>query len=592
MSTSQNPSGGPDSNPGNKQQGKSDPITKQLIDLIETGPYPLHHDDQGTSYCSIDLNGIQKIVKIFSTEFEQWISYEYYTLHSKIPNQTILKGFYNYLSVKAQRSGTKIRLYNRIAYENGNIIIDLADGLNTAVIINGAGRNTQVNPPVLFQRYQHQEALPKPISGGNLRDLLPLMALSTEQEKCLVLSWLVASLIPDIERNFLLIEGPPGSGKTTLAKMLKSLIDPMKGASLHLSKKDREVAQVIDHHAVPLFDNVEMISKPVSDLFCQTYSGGSYSTKALYTNDDDFVFNLTGNAIFTSVLLKNLQTDFLNRTIKIKLDAMDHVNRKSGSAIFNQFNQIKPQLFGALLDTLVKTIKIKKRIPVPHISRTVDFDHYCMAAAEVLGFGKDVFIKARQANERLKLKGMIAGIPLINALDNFLSNNGDQWSGYMSQLLQQLPQYAASGDYLPKGANVLSKEIRELRHKLEAAGIYVASRGYNDGNGMKYYINRIDTTSMTDDPAVEKDLMDSVIDELLPNNDNPEVKQTENQSATLKLVTEMTEEMKIDKSELTSAGKRAFGTIVNRKNKNDIFGGGVEYENGYPKPEVGRYEPD
>jgi len=588
MSTSKNPSGGPASNPG-----KSDPITKQLIDLIETGPYPLYHDGKGTSFCGIDHNGIQKIVKIFSTEFEQWISYEYYTLHSKIPNQTILKGFYNYLSVKAQRSGTEISLYNRIAYENGNIIIDLADGLNTAVIVNDAGRNTQVNPPVLFQRYSHQNALPKPISGGNLRDLLPLMALSTEQEKCLVLSWLVASLIPDIERNFLLIEGPPGSGKTTLAKMLKSLIDPMKGASLHLSKKDREVAQVIDHHAVPLFDNVEMISKPVSDIFCQAYSEGSYTTKALYTNDGDFVFKLTGNAIFTAVQLKNLQTDFLNRTIKIKLNAMKNINRKSGSAILNKFNQIQPQLFGALLDTLVKTIKLKERIPVPTISRTVDFDHYCMAAAEVLGFGKDVFIKARQDNERLKLKGMITGTPLINALDNFLSNNGDNWSGYMSQLLQILPQYAAPGDYLPQQANKLSESINKLRHELETVGISVTTPGYNDKNGRRYYINRIDTTSKADDPAVDDNSMDSVIDELLPNNAEPAVKQMENQSATLKLVSELIDENETDENGLTPA-ERAFGPIFNRKNKKDkdIFEEGVKYENGYPKPDVGRYEPD
>lgn len=572
MNNIQNPSGGPASSPGNKQQGKSDPLLKQLIDLIETTPYPLHHDDQGTGYCSINHNGIQKIVKIFSTEFEQWISYEYYTLHSKIPNQTILKGFYNYLSVKAQRSGTEISLYNRIAYVNGNIIIDLADGLNTAVIVNDAGRNTQVNPPVLFQRYSHQEALPQPISGGNLRDLLPLMALSSDQEKCLVLSWLVASLIPNIERNFLLIEGPPGSGKTTLAKMLKSLLDPMKGASLHLSKKDREVAQVIDHHAVPLFDNVEMISKPVSDLFCQTYSGGSYSTKALYTNDDDFVFHLTGNAIFTSVQLRNLQTDFLNRTIKIKLNTMKNINRESGSGIFSKFNQIQPQLFGALLDTLVKTIKIKERIPVPTISRTVDFDHYCIAAAEVLGFGKDVFIKARQANERLKLKGMIAGTPLINALDNFLINNGNQWSGYMSQLLQQLPQYATPGDYLPQHANILSGNIKKLRHELETAGIYVTARGYNDRNGMKYYIHRIDTSSRTDDPPVDDNSMGSVIDELLPNNDDGSaVKEMENQSATLKLVSKMTDEKETDEKLFDSAVERAIEKTVNSKNIKDIF---------------------
>ncbi|MCP4022501.1 MAG: hypothetical protein GY729_11725, partial [Desulfobacteraceae bacterium] len=148
MDNAQSPSGGPASNPG-----KSDPITEQLVDLIKTGPYPLHHDGKGTSYCNIGQNGIQEIVKIYSQEFEEWISYEFHTLHKKIPNPTILKSFCKYIAFKAKKSGTKISLYNRIAYENGNIIIDLADGLNTAVIVNKSGWSIQANPPVLFQRY-------------------------------------------------------------------------------------------------------------------------------------------------------------------------------------------------------------------------------------------------------------------------------------------------------------------------------------------------------------------------------------------------------------------------------------------------------
>ena len=171
-----------------------------------------------------------------------------------------------------------------------------------------------------------------------------------------------------------------------------------------------------------------------------------------------------------------------------------------------------------------------------------------------------------------------------------MSNNGDQWSGYMSQLLPLLPQYSKPGDYLPQQPNTLAREINKLRHKLETAGIYVTTRGYNDGNGMKYYISQIDTSSKTDDPAIDKNLTDSALDELLPNNAEPAVKQMENQFSPSEPVPEVTEEKEADESFLTPA-INAFGSIVKSKNK-DVFEGGVKYENGYPKPAVGRYEPD
>jgi len=40
--------------------------------------------------------------------------------------------------------------------------------------------------------------------------------------------------------------------------------------------------------------------------------------------------------------------------------------------------------------------------------------------------------------------------------------------------------------------------------------------------------------------------------------------------------------------------RRIIEIFFDRKTKKvkDIFEGGVKYENGYPKPDVGRYEPD
>src|SRR5262249_28348619 len=142
--------------------------------------------------------------------------------------------------------------------------------------------------PVRFHRLEHQEPLPDPDRGGDLRKVLDLVPpLRSEGDQLLVLTWTVGALVP-FARPILMLVGEPGSGKTTMSRVLRRLVDPSKG---DLLGQDGRAALPLTfaQHAVPAFDNVDALSKRESDLFCRAVTGGGIARRILYTNSGQFI---------------------------------------------------------------------------------------------------------------------------------------------------------------------------------------------------------------------------------------------------------------------------------------------------------------
>lgn len=451
---------------------------QRLVEL--TKDYKLYRDENKVAYIEIIIydQGFREtgrnIIRIRSVDFKEYINDLFYRNFFRYPQKNTLESFISHLIFKAKQYGLEIKIFNRLGIDQDeNIYVDLANGNNGIVKVSNNGWKVG-QYPVLFTRYDHTAPLPEPQEGGNLKDLLQFIPVQNKHEECLLLSWLVASMIPDIDRCFLLLEGLPGSMKSTIANRLKSLIDPMKGDALFLTSKEAEVAQHLGQHCIPYFDNINSISKNISNMFCTCFGESVYSKKALYTDDGSIVFNLTGNMILTSIKLERPRPDFLQRTYKIK--TVKKKGFRSTRRLKKQFNQMAPQLFGALLDTLVKVLNIVDQIPEPDKYRTVDFDQYCAAAAEVLGYGQQTFWEARKHTEEIKTRGMVQALPTIQALVEFLETSGGYWRGCMAELLNMLKSFSATPEQLPNSAKSLSLAINKtLTVELNATGVKVTS---------------------------------------------------------------------------------------------------------------------
>ncbi len=465
----------------------------ELLFQLATSGRHLYYDTSNTTYIEIQDVKLQQaintyLVKIESNDFRKWLKREYRLNYKKLmPNKSLVEAVQDEVSEEARINGEEITMYNRIAYVGDVIYIDLGTRDRSMVKITKNGWLVG-HFKVFFKRHDTFAELPVPITGGNIHDLIPFLPQLPESDICMLLSWLIASFFGDIERAFLLLEGDHGSGKTRIAKLLKSFIDPSDAKVLTYNDKIDEVAQQIDHNCLPIFDNVSSISRRISDLICGTFSESSHVKKTLYTDDGDFLFSLSGNVMFTTIGLKKPQKDLLDRCYKLLVKKTDS-SYQSKQVFTNKLEPLKPQLFGAILDTVVGTMNKVEELPITGNYRTVDFDRHALAAAIVMGFGADQFHEARRKCEKTKIMGIAENTPLVESMTNYLESNNNYFAGYMSQLVESLPSYTVEPNAITKHAHVLSKQINQIKCELAALGISVISKG-NDYKGAKYEITR------------------------------------------------------------------------------------------------------
>jgi hypothetical protein len=93
--------------------------------------------------------------------------------------------------------------------------------------------------------------------------------LKSDGDKLLFRVYLVSLFIPDIPHVILVLYGDQGSAKTTLFKLIKSLVDPSKTDVLTFSKNTQEMVQKLDHHWFCDFDNVSDLPDWLSDMLCR-----------------------------------------------------------------------------------------------------------------------------------------------------------------------------------------------------------------------------------------------------------------------------------------------------------------------------------
>lgn len=477
----------------NQSQGgkKKKQNPKELLHKLATAGQNLYYDQNNETYIEVvDKNGASAgatyLVPIESGEFDRWLISEGHQKHNLyLDNQNLLRTIKVLVSVEAQKNGTLTEIHNRIATVNGAIYIDIGSKDRKVIRIDKHGWSVG-NYKVFFKRHKEMAELPLPERGGHIQEIFEFMPPMPKQDQCLALSWLIASFFSEIERAFLLVEGENGTGKTTLTKLLKSFIDPAHGGALTYSDNVNNMAQILDHHCIPLIDNVTKISQSVSDIFCTTYSGASHTKRKQYTDGEDYIFNLTGNVIFTTVHMTKPKSDFLNRCYKIETQMTDETYR-SKLQYEKKFEAVKGKLFGAVIDCVVKTMaEIEKSEPVTRF-RTVDFDHVASCAAEVMKYGKELFWEARQHCESIKKKSITDSTPLILALDGHLKSNGNRFFGPIGKLLQQLPKDLQIRGEIPNKPNVLARRLNELKPELNAAGIRTI-RHSNSNSGSTWEI--------------------------------------------------------------------------------------------------------
>lgn len=447
--------------------------------LIEIGlRAELFHDERQNAYAIVEDKGVRRILGVRSSPFRTWLAHSYYRETGKGANGEVLATALSVCNAKGLFEGESHSLEVRFAHLSpGEVWIDLAGDQWRAVRVTPAGWEIVQKPPVLFRRFNHQAALPEPEPGGDIRRVLDFLNVRRDDEKILVLAWLLAAPLVDIPRPVLALHGPQGSAKTTAALILKKLVDPSAVANLVVGRNTGELAQALDHHAVPYYDNITKLYGWQSDMFCRAVTGGGFSKRELYSDADDVIFSFRRAILLTGINVPSAAPDLLERLLLVGLDRVTPECRREESELWREFEREWPRLFGGLLDALAETLRIYPSIALAELPRMADFARWGAAAAEALGFGGEAFLSAYRRNTSGVTDEVLEADPVAVAV-RALAHRDRSWAGSMSGLLTTLnggqTETALKAYEWPKTATVLSKRLRVLQTSLADAGVVVA----------------------------------------------------------------------------------------------------------------------
>jgi hypothetical protein len=208
----------------------------------------------------------------------------------------------------------------RIGGAGGNVYFDLGDPSWRAIKVTADGWEVIARPPCKFIRSPAMMAMPEPEAGASIDSLRNFINVATEHDFHLLVGFVVGALRPEGPFAILSLAGEAGTGKTMIARMLSSLVDPRRAALRSLPKDPRDLAIAAFNGRLLLFDNISHLSEEVADALCRLSSGTGFATRTLHSDREETIFDGARAVVLNGIPnLAATRADLSDRALTITL---------------------------------------------------------------------------------------------------------------------------------------------------------------------------------------------------------------------------------------------------------------------------------
>ena len=409
----------------------------RLVGLARAAGAALFHTPDGEAYASILVEGHTETWLLKVKGFRRWLARLFYEEYGKAPGSQAIQDALGVLEGKAVFDGDAFPVYTRLAEHNGAIYLDLGNPAWQAVEITPNGWQVIGTPPVKFRRAKGMLPLPEPVRGGTLAALRPFVNIASEDDWRLVVSWLLMALRPTGPYPVLVVYGEQGSAKSSLVRVLRALVDPNTAALRTTSREERDLVIAATNGWLIALDNLSHLPDWLSDALCRLATGSGFATRELYTDADETIFAAQRPIVLNGIEEVATRGDLLDRAITLYLPTIPEDQRQDEKVFWEEFEQARPQIFGALLDIVSAALQHLPTTTLSRKPRMADFALWSCAAAEACGWTAQDFLNAyqgvREAVHDLTLDASPVG-PLVRDF----AQQHNSWEGTASALLMEL----------------------------------------------------------------------------------------------------------------------------------------------------------
>jgi hypothetical protein len=448
----------------------------QLIDLVCTGDVELFHAPDGASFADIIVDGHRETWALKSTSFQGWLRRAYYLKTGGAPNGEAMATAMGVFEARAQFDGVERVTHLRVAEHGGCIYLDLCDKRWRAVEIDENGWRIIDRPPVRFRRTRGMLPLPEPVLGGSVDELRKHLHVD-DHAYVLAVSWLLAVLRGRGPYPILALTGEQGTGKSFTAHQLRSLVDPHSAPLRSLPRDTRELYVAAINGYVLVFDNLSAISTEISDALCRLSTGGGFSTRSLYTNDDETIFDGQRPIALTSITDVASRSDLADRLLLVKLEVIADTERRTEVELHAAFDAARPRILGALLDVVAHGLMHLPQTRLNRLPRMADYAVW-VRACETAIWGAGMHLAAYETNRTDAVDVVLDADPVAMALRQYMEGRPETTTTateLLAKLGSLVSDHVRRGRQWPGSARALSGQLARLGPALRRVGITVTS---------------------------------------------------------------------------------------------------------------------
>jgi hypothetical protein len=510
---------------------EEDEKPKSLWDLLMGGMSPMDymiqyaeeggvyfHNPEREAYATVQIEtGHQETYPLRSRNYGLWLRREFHRRERErmeeegrtnnedkplIFPQRALGDVVSHFESLALFEGPEEEVYVRVATKHGMIYVDLCDKAWRAVEISVDGWRVIPSEavPVKFVRSKGMLPLPEPTKDPEalaaLRSLLNIGdSADGERNWRLMLAWLVQAFTPTGPYPVLTLLGPQGAAKSTAQRILRNIVD---ASTVPLRSAPRDEHNLyIDARSgwVIALDNMSSLPMWLSDALCRLATGGGFSTRQLYTDQDQILFEAMRPVIVNGIGDVVTRPDLLDRSLIINLPPIPREARKLERVLDAEVEASKGGVLAALFTAVSVGLATLESVKLDGLPRMADFAKWGTATEQALGGEPGSFIEAYTASQDEAVETALESWPVVETLVVFARRfEGEKhaWKGTATELFNSLNEKADDdlkrGKDWPKQPNKLTEQLNRLGPSLAEIGVYVVrGASHKDGRKLKVF---------------------------------------------------------------------------------------------------------
>jgi hypothetical protein len=454
-------------------KGTKETQAEILCKLVEDGD--IFTDSDNVGYMTYSLNEHKETWPVRSKGFRRYLVHRFFESQGRPPSNQGLLDALGQIEARAHFSGVKHNIYTRIAFLEDRIFIDLCNEKWEAVQIGKDGYKVIQEPPVKFRRPKGMKTLPYP-KKGTMKALRPFLNVKNESDWNLLCGWLTGAFSRG-PYPILLLMGEQGVGKSVFSRMAKRLVDPSSAPLRTIPKDARDLMIAATNGWLIGLDNLSGLPVWLSDALCRLSTGGGFSTRELYSDDEEILFDAMRPLVLNGIDDIATRHDLIDRSVLINLETIPEDQRKPESEIWKAFDKARPSILGGLYDCVSSAIRNLDKVDLPLLPRMADFAIWVTAAEKDSPWSKENFLEAYQGNRNEAIEIAVDSDTVSAAVQSFLVSKEGLWQGTASELLDELneivPERTQKMKLWPKLGNHLSGRLKRSATFLRAVGIEI-----------------------------------------------------------------------------------------------------------------------